>query len=233
MIEIQNLSKSFGGIPACQPLAFRVETGALLWLQGVSGSGKTTLLRCLAGLETPDTGWIILGKQKVFGHGLSIEPHRRGVGMMFQDGALWPHLTMEGHLEFVLRSAGSGSRGRAQKRTRQKRVDELLELIELTERRRDRPGALSGGQQQRLAFARAIAAQPPFLLLDEPFSNLDERLRRKLMEEIRRLMRENQSTVLIAGHDDQEYQESGDQILRLTPPVRDTSDSATAASPPE
>lgn len=211
MIDISDLTKSFGVVEAFRDISLQAGAGEILWLRGVSGSGKTSLLRCVAGLETPDSGTIKLDGRLVSDPTDPVPPHRRGVGMVFQDLALWPHKTVEGHLRLVLRAAGF--RGAEMKN----RIAELLELSELAPRRRALPAQLSGGQCQRLAFIRAIASRPKILLLDEPFSNLDERLRNRMMAELRRMTAVEGTTIIMASHDGADQKADGDRELRLSP----------------
>ena len=168
-------------------------------LLGASGCGKTTLLRLVAGLETPDEGevWIGGGRVAVARRNL-VPPHARGVGFVFQDLALWPHLTVAGNLDFVLGAAGVG------KRERRGRIDEVLQLVRIEAFARKYPGQLSGGEQQRAAIARALVARPRLLLLDEPMSSLDAELKAELLGELTALQRTLNVTTLYVTHDPEE-----------------------------
>jgi iron(III) transport system ATP-binding protein len=199
-IEVNNVSKSFGARNVLHQVSFNLDTGGILCLQGPSGCGKTTLLRCIAGLETPDAGVISLFGNVVCGEGRLVPPMDRNIGMVFQDFVLWPHMRVHAHIEFVLKMAG------IRRAERKECCMRLLDLCELEDNRRDYPNTLSGGQQQRLAIARAIATRPRLLLLDEPFSNLDDRLRNRIGAEILRLVRDERLTVILATHNPQDAQ---------------------------
>lgn len=179
-------------------------------LFGPSGCGKTTLLRCLAGLETPDEGFIRFGEETWFDsqRGISLAPPRRGIGFVFQDYALFPHLTVEGNVAFGLRSASAGERSRL--------VKEMLERFELAGLAGQRPRQLSGGQQQRVALARALVRRPRLLLLDEPLSALDAALREELRGELRRLLTDCETPVLLVTHDRNEALALGDELVVMS-----------------
>ncbi|HUX20524.1 MAG TPA: ABC transporter ATP-binding protein, partial [Spirochaetia bacterium] len=179
-IEIRALSKRFGAVEAVRELSIEIDPGELVALVGPSGCGKTTLLRMIAGFEHPDAGGIFLGGRDV----VSDEPARRRVGMVFQDYALFPHMTVADNIAYGLKFSGLLSRsGRAE------RIDELLSMVGLTGFGGRAPHELSAGQQQRVALARALAPNPEVLLLDEPMSALDALLREELRTEIRRVQR--------------------------------------------
>ncbi len=189
-IHATNIRKAFGANQAIAGATLRVEKGTLVALLGPSGSGKTTLLRVVAGFEMPDAGSVWIGGRHVAGEGAWEEPHRRRIGMVFQDGALFPHLTVAGNLAF------SGPRpGRAQ---------ECLELVGLASRAASYPHELSGGERQRIALARALAADPEVVLLDEPFAALDEGLRVSLREEVAAVLRTAGASALLVTHNQQE-----------------------------
>ena len=162
-IDAVDLTKRFGRTAAVDAADLRVEAGELVALLGPSGSGKTTLLRLVAGFEVPDAGSVAIGGRPVAGEGVWCEPDRRRIGMVFQDGALFPHLTVADNLAFGRPGPG--------------RVGECLELVGLAARASAYPHELSGGERQRIALARALAADPAVVLLDEPFTALDEALR--------------------------------------------------------
>ncbi|MBN1476883.1 ATP-binding cassette domain-containing protein [Candidatus Sumerlaeota bacterium] len=172
-----------------------VEPGACVGLLGVSGSGKTTALRILAGLERPQRGEVRIGDEIVTGDGVFVSPHRRGVGLVFQDLALWPHLTARGHLDLVARALGLS---RAERRAR---VGEWLERCRLTSVARQRPDQLSGGEQQRLALARTLLPEPHVLLLDEPFAACDRPLVEDLKALVAEIHRGQHLTTLMVSHD--------------------------------
>ena len=209
-IELEKVTKSFNAETPIHDFTLRVARGAFVLLLGPSGCGKTTLLRLIAGLEVPDSGVIALDGRPVSGP-VYIAPVQRNIGMAFQDFALWPHKTVAGHLEFVLRARG------VRRHERVRRIGEALDWAELTEYRRAYPATLSGGQQQRLSIARALVTRPAILLLDEPFANLDPRLRARVLEAVLAAQRQDESTVLLATHDPGERQAHADEIIRLPP----------------
>lgn len=189
-IHATNVQKAFGASRAVAGATLQVEKGKLVSLLGPSGSGKTTLLRVIAGFEVPDAGAVWIGGRHVAGEGSWEEPDRRRIGMVFQDGALFPHLTVAGNLAFA------GPRpGRAQ---------ECLELVGLASRAASYPHELSGGERQRIALARALAADPDVVLLDEPFAALDEGLRVSLRDEVAAILRTAGSSALLVTHNQQE-----------------------------
>jgi molybdate transport system ATP-binding protein len=169
-----------------------IAEGEFVALFGPSGVGKTTLLRCLAGLEQPEQGSITINGEAWLdtSSGLKLPPQQRRVGYMFQDYALFPNMTVRGNLEFALRKGADS-----------KRVDELLELMELGELQQRKPDALSGGQKQRVALARALVSEPRLLLLDEPLSALDSEIRSRLQDEILRVQKQFGITAIIVSHD--------------------------------
>jgi len=191
-LELENLSKRFpGGTVALEGVSLRVEDGQLLVLLGPSGAGKTTLLRLVAGLERPTAGHVRIGGRPVE----RMPPVRRDVAMVFQHGVLYPHLSVRRNLAFGLRLRGL-SRSEVARRVTE--TAQLLGIAELLDRR---PHELSAGQQQRVALGRAIVRRPQVFLFDEPFSHLDNPLRLRLCEEIRRLHEQLQITTLWVTHD--------------------------------
>lgn len=196
-IELRDVSKSFRrGAPAVKHVSLQVPRGALLALLGASGCGKTTTLRLIAGLETPDSGEIALAGRRVAGGGAWTPPERRRVGMVFQDYALFPHLSVRDNVAFGLSGRPSAERAA--------RAAQLLALAGLEELADRYPHQLSGGQQQRVALARALAPDPQVILLDEPFSNLDAVLRKTTREEVRRILRDAGTTAVFVTHDQEE-----------------------------
>ena len=212
MLSVSGLRKTFaargaggGTVAALDGVDLEVAEGTFASVLGASGSGKTTLLRCIAGFEEPDAGTITLaGRELVSPTTRSVRPHARGVGIVPQEGALFPHLSVEQNIAF-----GLVGRSRAAKRAR---VAELLELVGMDGLGIRRPHELSGGQQQRVALARALAPEPKLVLLDEPFSALDAKLRVELREEVREMLRTVGSTVVLVTHDQAEAMTMADHL---------------------
>jgi sulfate/thiosulfate transport system ATP-binding protein len=202
-ITIHQVSKSFGNFQALDKINLTIPEGKLVALLGPSGSGKSTLLRAIAGLESPDTGAIIMNGQDT----THIDPRRRNIGFVFQHYALFKHLTVRQNIAFGLEI-------RQQKSPLiKKRVEELLELIQLQGLGDRYPAQLSGGQRQRVALARALAIQPNVLLLDEPFGALDAKVRKELRAWLRRLHEEFPVTSVFVTHDQEEAMEVADTIV--------------------
>jgi len=198
-----------GAVAAVRGVDLVVKAGEFFVLLGSSGSGKTTLLRCIAGLETITGGEILIGGTTVASGSRVVPAVRRNIGMVFQDYAIWPHMTVGENVEFALRHARSGSlRGAAAKR----RVHEVLEVVGLADLTGRGATYLSGGQQQRVALARAVVAKPDVLLLDEPLSNLDARLRASMRRELRRITTELGVTSIYVTHDQIEALVMADRI---------------------
>jgi iron(III) transport system ATP-binding protein len=205
MISIENLSKNFGGFRALDEIGLTIGTGELFFLLGPSGCGKTTLLRHIAGFYQPDEGRILFDGKDV----TRLPPHQRNTGMVFQNYALWPHLTVEKNVAF-----GLEERKRPPAEI-SRRVTEALSAVRLEDLARRKIHELSGGQQQRVALARALVVRPDCLLLDEPLSNLDSKLRLEMRQEIRRICREFQLTSVYVTHDQQEALSIADRIAIL------------------
>ena len=197
-VALQGVSKTYPGgtQPAVSGLTLQADANRVLALLGPSGCGKTTALRLIAGLERPDAGTIIVGGRTVCGDGRWTPPDRRSVGMVFQDYALFPHLTVKGNIAYGLNKLARSER--------QHRVDEVLRMTGLTPYAARHPHELSGGQQQRVAIARAIAPRPSLVLLDEPFSNLDVEMRGQVRAEVLDLLRAAGVTVILVTHDQDE-----------------------------
>ncbi len=204
-IRIQNLTKRFGAVTALRQLDLAIEGGELFFLLGPSGCGKTTLLRCLAGFYIPDEGRIFMGDEDV----TRLEPHKRNTGMMFQSYALWPHMTVAENVAFGLEER------RVARPEINRRVGEALESVRMGPYAGRRPNELSGGQQQRVALARALVIRPRFLLLDEPLSNLDAKLRLEMRAEIRRVCKEFKLTTVYVTHDQKEALSISDRMAIL------------------
>ena len=201
-IALERVLKRFGELAVVDRVSLEIASGELFFLLGPSGCGKTSLLRCIAGFTTPEEGRILLGEVDV----THLPPHRRETGMVFQSYALWPHMTVRENLAFGLeiRKVSAAERSR--------RVDEVLELVRMTDRASHRPAQLSGGQQQRVALARALVVRPRCLLLDEPLSNLDAKLRLEMRVEIRRICKEAGLTAIYVTHDQVEALSIADRI---------------------
>ena len=196
-IEARGLSKTFGEVAALAGFELAVEEGQTLTLLGPSGCGKTTALRVIAGFERPDAGRVWVGGTPVAGPGLQVPPERRRVGMVFQDYALFPHMTVAANVSYGLGRPDRARKGRP-------RVGEVLELVGLSGTEKRLPHELSGGQQQRVALARALAPSPAVILLDEPFSNLDASLRQRVRRELKEILQEARATALFVTHDQEE-----------------------------
>lgn len=190
--------------PVLNGFSMLVRTGELACLLGASGCGKTTVLRAVAGFERLQSGEIYVSQQRVAGQGIHLPPEKRHVGMVFQEYALFPHLTAQQNVAFGLR--------RMPREAQQTRVTELLRMVELHSHARRYPHELSGGQQQRIALARALAPNPAILLLDEPFSSLDKKTRERLGGEVRDILREAGQTALLVTHSEHEAQLMADHI---------------------
>ncbi len=187
------MSHAFGAQPVLDDVSFSLAPGGIAALLGPSGCGKTTLLRLVAGFERLRTGRILLGGKTVSESGVHVPPEQRRVGMVFQDFALFPHLTVARNVAFGL--------VRATPEAQRARVDELLALVGLAGFGARYPHELSGGQQQRVALARALANRPPLVLLDEPFSSLDGELRERLAGEVREVLRHEGAAAVLVTHD--------------------------------
>ena len=203
MIEVRNISKRFGDFRALDDVSIDVESGSLTALLGPSGSGKSTLLRIIAGLEWPDEGEIKLAGEDA----TPLTPQKRGVGFVFQHYAAFKHMTVRDNIAFGLK---------IRKRPKDevtRRVDELLDLVQLQGFGDRYPAQLSGGQRQRMALARALAPEPKVLLLDEPFGALDARVRAELRVWLRRLHEETHTTTVFVTHDQEEAMEVADKVV--------------------
>ena len=209
-LRLVEVTKRFGQRTVVDNVSLDVAEGETVALLGASGCGKTTTLRLVAGLEEPDAGEIWIAGERVAANGRNlVPPGARGVGFVFQDLALWPHLTVAGNLDFVLSSAGVPKRERAE------RVDETLRLMRIDRFARNYPSELSGGEQQRVAIARAIIANPCLLLLDEPMSSLDAELKTDLMAELKSLQRALDATTVYITHDRVEALAVGRRVAQM------------------
>ena len=207
VLVLDGVVKRFGRVDAVAGVSLRVGAGELLTMVGPSGCGKSSVLRLVAGLERPDEGEIRLAGRPVAGPRTWVPPERRHVGIMFQDHALFPHLTVAGNVAFGLDGAPTARR--------RARVAEVLELVELGRLAGRYPHELSGGEQQRVALARALAPEPDVLLLDEPFSNLDRSLRLQVRAETVAILRTTGTTAVFVTHDQQEALTVGDRVVVL------------------
>jgi iron(III) transport system ATP-binding protein len=203
-VRLDNVSKYFAGNPAVLRLTVGIGKGEFFSLLGPSGCGKTTTLRLIAGLERPDEGAVSIGKEVVASADTWVSPEKRGIGIVFQDYALFPHMTVAQNVAFGLK----GCR-REQIRPRVKEMLELTGLAGLTGRY---PHELSGGQRQRVALARSLAPSPRVILLDEPFSNLDADLREELRRETKRILKEQGATTILVTHDQEEAFSLSDRV---------------------
>jgi iron(III) transport system ATP-binding protein len=208
-LKVEHLRKVFAiGRPAIDDVSFRAAAGEIVVLLGPSGCGKTTTLRCVAGLETPTSGEIAIGHELVSApdRGVLVPPRLRNVGMVFQSYAVWPHMTVRQNVTYPLRQRKVARADQTLK------VDEVLELVGLSEYAERPVVALSGGQMQRVALARSLVYQPRLLLLDEPLSNLDAKLRLRLRDDLRRIIKQAGVTALYVTHDQAEAVVLGDRI---------------------
>jgi iron(III) transport system ATP-binding protein len=203
-IELKEITKTYPGAaqPAVQDLTLSLEQGSIVTLLGPSGCGKTTTLRLIAGFERAERGVISLAGKPVSDSGLWVPPEKRGVGMVFQDYALFPHLTVAENIGFGYRHED-----------RKERIAQVLELVNLAGYDGRYPHQLSGGQQQRVALARALARRPVVVLLDEPFSNLDADLRVQMRMEVRRIIKEAGATAVLVSHDQKDALAISDRVI--------------------
>ena len=204
VLEVKNISKSFGNQPVVKNLSLSLDKGTIGCLLGPSGCGKTTILRVIAGFEGIDAGEIRINDLIVSGRHILVPPEQRRIGMVFQDYALFPHLSVKDNVAFGLRNING--------KKKEKRIDELLHLVRLVDAAQKFPHEISGGQQQRVALARALAPEPELLLLDEPFSNLDVTLREQLSTEVREILKEQATTALMVTHNQHEAFAVSDEI---------------------
>ncbi len=201
-LRLDHITKRFGRVTAVNGVSLAVEPGELFFLLGPSGCGKTTLLRVVAGFYEPDGGRVFFGDADV----TALPPYRRRCGMVFQNYALWPHMTVLENVAF-----GLGVRS-VTRRERHRQAAEMLDVVQMAEYAARRPTQLSGGQQQRVALARALVIQPDFLLLDEPLSNLDAKLRLQMRAEIRRIQKATRVTSVYVTHDQDEALAMADRM---------------------
>ena len=206
-LRVDHVSRRYGESFALNDVSLDVEPSKVLCLLGPSGCGKTTLLRIIAGVERPTGGSILIDGAEVAGAHRFVPPEKRGVGLMFQDFALFPHLTILGNVAFGLRSLT--------KQQAQAEAQAALERVGLGYYAHEYPHILSGGQQQRVALARAIAPRPGVVLMDEPFSGLDSQLRESMREETLEIIRESRATCIVVTHDAEEAMRMGDAVALM------------------
>ncbi|RPJ11213.1 MAG: ABC transporter ATP-binding protein [Deltaproteobacteria bacterium] len=205
-IEIKNLFKRFKKVAAVNHIDLEVKKGEMLTLLGPSGCGKTTTLRCIAGLERPDEGEIVIDGQSMLSGGF-VQPSNRGIGMVFQNYAVWPHMKVYNNIVYGLKMQ------HLSRQTIQDKAHQVLDVVGLSGLEDRYPGQLSGGQQQRVALARALIRNPKVLLLDEPLSNLDAKLREKMRFEIKSLVRRMGITAVYVTHDQAEAMVISDRVV--------------------
>lgn len=184
-----------------------IKKGAIVGILGESGSGKSTMLRIIAGLESAYKGRIVIDDKVVYDNKNFVEPENRGIGMVFQDYALFPHMTVAKNIMFGLKKMS--------KSEKEKRMTEMLKLVNLLEHKDKYPHELSGGQQQRIAIARALAPNPSILLLDEPFSNLDAHLQEKIRTELKSIIQKANITSIFVTHDKEDAKALADKVVVL------------------
>ena len=209
IVEIEGLTFSYSRkeAPVIDDFSFSMEKGEIVGILGQSGSGKSTILRLIAGLELPMKGIIKIADKIVLSESVFIHPEERGVGMVFQDYALFPHMTVKENILFGL--------SRMPRNERMQRVDEMLELVQMEKFEKRYPHELSGGQQQRIALARALAPKPNVLLMDEPFSNLDADLKESIREELGVILKKANITCIMVTHDRNDVEAICDYSLVL------------------
>lgn len=207
MIRVENISKTFGENVVLSQVSLTISPAERLVLSGISGSGKTTLLRIITGLEEPDSGTVEIDNQPVSTPRIVVPPHQRGIGVVLQQAALWPHMTVAGNLNFVI--------GNLDKSTRKHRLDTVADLCKISELLPRMPDTLSTGQSRRVALARALIFEPRYLLMDEPTSNLDPEARTALNEVIVKYVTEKQTGLLYISHDATDIAQIGGRHISL------------------
>jgi putative spermidine/putrescine transport system ATP-binding protein/putrescine transport system ATP-binding protein len=206
ILEVCNIVKRYGSVTAVDGLSFSVQRGQCVSLLGPSGCGKTSTLRVIAGFEEADQGGVLIGGQDMRGK----RPYERTIGIVFQDYALFPHMTVKQNILYGMRHRG------VERREMGQRLDKILALMQLSGYEGRRPAQLSGGEQQRVALSRALATQPSLLLLDEPMSNLDARLRDQVRVELKEILRSVGITTILVTHDQQEAMSIADRIIVMS-----------------
>ena len=206
VLQLDSVTKRFGDFTAVDRASFSLDKGKILSLLGPSGCGKTTTLRMIAGFEAPDEGRVLIAGQDTRGK----RPYERNVGLLFQDYALFPHMTVEQNVAYGLKRRGY------ERTAMQGRIQEMLDLVKLSEFAARRPGQLSGGQQQRVALARSLATGPEVVLLDEPLSALDAKLRQELRIELKQILDAVGATTIVVTHDQEEAMSLGDTVIVMS-----------------
>ncbi len=206
-LQLNSIGKRFGDVDVLDDIGLTVVPGEIICLVGRSGCGKSTLLRIIAGVETPDVGAVMMNGREIAGPTTFMEPEKRRIGFVFQDYALFPHLTVEQNVLF-------GLKGLPRAEAKAQAAD-MIQHVRLAELAKRYPHTLSGGEQQRVALARALAPKPDILLMDEPFSNLDRGLRDSVREETLRLLRDLKTTAIMVTHDPEEALSAGDRVVLM------------------
>lgn len=208
-ITIKELRKSFGDVEVLKPISNTFKDGEFITLLGPSGCGKTTMLRLIAGFEKPTSGEILIEDKVVSGSNTFLPPEKRGIGMVFQSYAVWPHMNVFDNVAYPLKIAG------VKREEIKESVEKVLEIVHLSQYKDRIPSELSGGQQQRVALGRALVARPKLLLLDEPLSNLDAKLREEMRFEIKEIQKRLGITVVYVTHDQIEAMTMSDRIILI------------------
>lgn len=209
-LEIKHLSFKYDSNNIIESFNLSAEKGSITTIIGESGSGKSTLLRILAGLQTSQKGSFILDQQIIFDESKSVETHKRKIGLVFQDYTLFPHLTIYQNIAFGIQSH----------RNKKERIQAILKMVELEHETTKFPYECSGGMQQRVALARAIANQPKLLLLDEPFSNLDQELKVRLRDQFISWAKQEEITLIWVTHDTEEAYAISNQVIELNAKIK-------------
>ena len=207
-LQLNNLNFSYNQSEnILKNINFSIEKGEILAILGESGSGKSTLLRLISGFETAQEGALYIDNKKIFEGFHKVPVEKRGIGFVFQDYALFPHLTVEENIKFGL--------DKLNKKEKEQRVEKMLQLVSLKDFSKKYPHELSGGQQQRIALARALAPEPKLILFDEPFSNLDANLQGKIREELKEILKNTETTALFVSHNKEDALHIADKAIIL------------------
>lgn len=205
-VIVKDLVKTFGSFLAVDSISFSIKDNEFFSLLGPSGCGKSTTLRCIAGLEVPNSGMIAIGEQEVFSKQVNISPNKRSIGMVFQNYAIWPHMSVMQNIGYPLKVAG------LPKKEIHNKVMEVIHLLDMAGLEKRKPHQLSGGQQQRVALGRSLVMNPEVLLLDEPLSNLDAKLREVMRIELKKLQKSTGIPILYVTHDQLEAMALSDRV---------------------